>query len=61
MTTIAELLMLPRGWGGAGIFARFYRGQDYYNLAFLDDVSRLQFGLAFNHDKFLMFRQHLTQ
>ena len=41
VTTVAEQLMLPRGWGGAGIFARFYRGQDYYNLAFLDDVSRL--------------------
>jgi hypothetical protein len=61
VTTIGEVMLLPRGWGGAGIFARFYHGQDYYNLAFFNNVSRLQVGLAFNHDKFLMFRQHLTQ
>ncbi len=59
VTTRFELILLPRGWGGAGIFARSYHGQDYYNLAFEQNITRLQFGLAFNQDKFLMFRQHL--
>lgn len=59
VTTRLEMNLLPRGWGGAGLFARFYRGQDYYNLAFEQNISRLQFGLTFNQDKFLMFRQHL--
>lgn len=59
VTSRLEMLLLPRGWGGAGVFARFYRGQDYYNLAFGRNISRLHVGLAFNQDKFLIFRQHL--
>jgi hypothetical protein len=34
-----------RGWGLA---ARFYRGQDFYNLLFVRDVRRFQLGLAYD-------------
>jgi len=30
-----------------GFFLRFYNGQDYYNLAFRDSLSLLQFGITF--------------
>jgi hypothetical protein len=30
-----------------GFFLRFYKGQDYYNLAFRDSLSLLQFGVTF--------------
>jgi len=33
--------------GGLGVFARFYGGQDYYNLAFVDNLEVLQLGLVF--------------
>lgn len=59
VTTRAEVMLLPRKWGGAGLFARFHHGQDYYNLAFFRNVTRLQFGIAFNQAKFLAFRQHI--
>jgi hypothetical protein len=36
-TTKAETACLPRSWGGTGLFVRFYRGQDYYNLGFGQD------------------------
>lgn len=32
-----------RGWGP---LIRYYRGQDYYNLFFIRDVQRLQFGIV---------------
>ncbi len=50
-----EAACLPAGWGGAGVFVRFYRGQDYYNAAFLENIQRLQFGLTFLQGKFLAF------
>jgi hypothetical protein len=54
--TAIEGLCLPRRWGGAGLFVRYYYGQDYYNLAFNEGVSRLQFGFALQKDSFLSFR-----
>ena len=46
----------PRRWAGAGIFLRFYSGQDYYNLGFADTIHRLQFGVTLQRDQFLSFR-----
>lgn len=35
-------------WGaGFGVFARYFHGQDYYNILFLEKVSLWQFGLVF--------------
>lgn len=42
--------------GGWGFFARFYTGQDYYNVGFLDDITRLHVGLTFNQADFFRFR-----
>lgn len=33
---------------GLGGFARFYSGQDYYNLGFASELSLIQFGLVFS-------------
>lgn len=54
--TAVEGFCLPSGWGGAGLFVRFYHGQDYYNLSFNEGISRLQFGFALQKDSFLGFR-----
>jgi hypothetical protein len=43
--------------GGWGFFARWYAGQDYYNVGFLDDINRLQAGLTFNQGEFFRFRK----
>jgi hypothetical protein len=43
--------------GGWGFFARWYAGQDYYNVGFLDDINRLQVGLTFNQADFFRFRR----
>jgi hypothetical protein len=53
--TSVEAACLPAGWGGAGLFVRYYRGQDYYNASFLNNISRLQFGVTFLQGKFLAF------
>jgi hypothetical protein len=55
VSTSLEAACLPAGWGGAGLFVRYYRGQDYYNAAFLQNIHRLQFGLTFLQGKFLAF------
>jgi hypothetical protein len=51
----AEAACLPGSWGGAGLFVRYYRGQDYYNASFLENINRVQFGVTFMHGKFLAF------
>lgn len=56
MKTMAEVSCLPRRWGGTGLFVRFYRGQDYYNLGFAESISRLQFGFTLQRATFLSFR-----
>ncbi len=43
----------PRG--GWGLFARYYDGQDYYNLAFGQRIQRLQVGIHYDQDGFLRF------
>jgi hypothetical protein len=55
VATSIEAACLPQGWGGAGVFVRYYRGQDYYNAAFLENIHRLQFGLTFLQGRFLGF------
>ncbi len=55
VTASIEAACLPAGWGGAGLFVRYYRGQDYYNAAFLENIDRLQFGVTFLQGKFLAF------
>jgi hypothetical protein len=47
--------------GGWGFFARFYAGQDYYNVGFLDDISRLHVGMTFNQADFFRFRRRPAQ
>ena len=55
-TTQAEAACFPAGWGGAGLFARFFRGQDYYNLGFAEGITRLQLGFTLQRETFLSFR-----
>lgn len=55
VTTIVEGSCLPRTWGGAGLFVRFYRGQDYYNLGFAERIMRLQVGVTLQRATFLAF------
>ena len=55
VTTAVETACLPSGWGGAGLFVRYYRGQDYYNASFLENINRLQFGVTFLQARFLAF------
>ncbi len=45
-------LFRETGWG---LFGRYYQGQDYYNLGFLDDVKRFQFGVTYSQEGFLRF------
>lgn len=47
----------PWNNGGWGFFARWYAGQDYYNVGFLDDINRLQVGMTFNQAEFFKFRR----
>jgi hypothetical protein len=54
--TSIEGACLPRAWGGTGLFVRYYRGQDYYNLGFGESVTRLQFGFTLQRATFLSFR-----
>ncbi len=57
-TISVEAACLPAGWGGAGLFVRYYRGQDYYNAAFLENINRVQFGVTFLQGRFLTFATH---
>ena len=56
LITSAEASCLPRHWGGSGVFVRFYRGQDYYNLGFAESITRLQVGFTLQQDTFLSFK-----
>lgn len=46
-----------RGWG---FFARWYWGQDYYNVQFLEELNELQFGLVFDGDPLSVFSEPAT-
>jgi len=50
-----EVAALPAKWGGAGVFVRYYGGQDYYNLRFATSIHRLIVGGTFQRDSFLSF------
>jgi hypothetical protein len=46
----------PTKNGGWGFFVRYYVGQDYYNVGFLDNLARLHLGMTFNQADFFRFR-----
>jgi hypothetical protein len=46
-TFSVEVAANPRWAAGFGVFARYVRGQDYYNILFLERISLFQFGLVF--------------
>ncbi len=50
----------PTTNGGWGIFARLYTGQDYYNVGFLDNITRFHVGMTFNQSGFFRFRRSST-
>ena len=52
----AQVSCFPWMNGGWGFFARLYMGQDYYNVGFLDDITRLHAGFTFNQADFFRFR-----
>ena len=52
-----QLAWFPWSQSGVGLFVRLYRGQDYYNLGFIDNIPhRLQIGVEFEQDGFLKFK-----
>jgi hypothetical protein len=51
----AEMSCTFTDQGGWGMFARYYTGQDYYNLGFAESINRLMFGAHFQQDGFLRF------
>ena len=53
----AEAACFPSSEGGWGWFVRYYYGQDYYNIAFLNNISRWQVGATFTQDGFFRFRR----
>lgn len=38
--------------GGWGVFARYVHGQDYYNLSFVEELSKIQVGIVFDTGRF---------
>ncbi len=56
-STSVQASCFPFRNGGWGFFVRFYSGQDYYNLSFLDEVSRFHIGATFNQSGFFRFRR----
>ena len=50
-----QLAFFPSIKGGFGAFVKGYWGQDPYNLGFLDNISRLEFGLTFDQDGLFKF------
>jgi hypothetical protein len=57
----AEGLCTFTDQGGWGLFVRYYHGQDYYNLAFTQEIHRMQFGVHYEQDGFLRFISAATQ
>ena len=56
-----QVSCFPALKGGWGIFARLYKGQDYYNVGFLDDITRFHVGATFNQSDFFRFRRRPTE
>ncbi len=55
-----QVSCFPTPNGGWGIFARFYTGQDYYNIGFLDGITRFHVGATFNQSDFFRFARKAT-
>jgi hypothetical protein len=53
-----QCLLGSTNWGP---FVRYFAGQDYYNLAFQDDTSRLMIGMSYSQEGFLRFRPGAQQ
>ena len=53
----AQVSCFPFARGGWGFFARYYGGQDYYNIGFLENVQRVQVGATFNQSGFFRFQR----
>jgi hypothetical protein len=56
-STSLQASCFPFRNGGWGFFVRWYRGQDYYNAGFLDEISRVHIGATFNQSGFFRFRR----
>ncbi len=56
-STSLQASCFPFNGGGWGYFVRVYRGQDYYNIGFLDEISRVHIGATFNQTGFFKFRR----
>ena len=56
-STAVQASCFPFRNGGWGFFVRFYTGQDYYNIGFLDEISRVHIGATFNQSGFFRFRR----
>ena len=41
--------------GGWGLFGRYYKGQDYYNVGFMDSIERLHVGITYSPAGFFRF------
>jgi hypothetical protein len=52
----AQVDCFPWRNGGWGFFVRYYHGQDYYNIGFLRNISRVHAGATFNQNGFFRFR-----
>jgi hypothetical protein len=52
---LAQVSCFPTENGGWGLFARYYYGQDYYNVGFLDRIARVHIGATFNQTGFFRF------
>lgn len=57
LSTTVQASCFPTVNGGWGFFARFYTGQDYYNIGFLDTITRVHVGATFNQTDFFRFRR----
>lgn len=57
VSTTVQASCFPTVNGGWGFFARLYSGQDYYNVGFLDKVTRIHVGATFNQTDFFKFRR----
>jgi hypothetical protein len=53
----AQTSCFPTPQGGWGFFVRFYGGQDYYNLGFLENIKRVHVGATFNPSGFFRFKR----
>jgi hypothetical protein len=57
LSGLIQASCFPWDNGGWGFFVRLYSGQDYYNIGFLDKITRLHFGATFNQTGFFRFRR----